>query len=409
MLPAAPLQSKSLARRLSGLLVLVALVGFTATAGLAQTFDIVQERNGLVNVFARMKAGRPTTIAYFGGSITAGAGSSDSNTKSWRALTTEWFRRQYPKTVITEVNAAIGGTGSDFGAFRLQQDVLEKKPDLVFVEFAVNDTGTSTDTVDRAIEGIVRHIRTADPTTEICFVYTLLQSMLPDLKQGKLPVSMFHHDVVAAHYHVAAINVGAAAADQINTAKLAWSDFSKDNCHPTDAGYALYTDVITTFLAQQSLHISRQPLPYRLIEPLRKDAWTNGQMALVTAHTPPPSGWHVEHAPPGRGWPDLVSASDPSAVPLEFKFTGDTIGVCFITGPDTGNLDYKIDAANWQPLRPFNSFAAQGPLLASRILSDNLQPGPHTIQLRPRADKDENSKGMVTRIAYFMTNEPPHP
>src|SRR5580700_9646575 len=112
-------------------LVLACLIAlaFGGPAAGSQTYSIAQERNGIVNVFARMKDGKPTTIAYFGGSITAGAGSSDSNKTSWRALTTAWFRRQYPNTQITEVDAAIGGTGSDFGAFRLQHDVLDKKPD----------------------------------------------------------------------------------------------------------------------------------------------------------------------------------------------------------------------------------------------------------------------------------------
>ena len=35
----------------------------------------------------------------------------------------------------------MGGTGSDLGVFRLQHDVLRQRPDLVFIEFAVNDAG----------------------------------------------------------------------------------------------------------------------------------------------------------------------------------------------------------------------------------------------------------------------------
>ena len=113
------------------LLVLILCYGSAQGQGLLP----IQERNGLINAFARMKAGKPTTIAYFGGSITEGAGASDANKTCWRAQTTAWFRRQYPKTAITEINAAIGVTGSTLGAFRLQRDVLDKKPDLVFVEF----------------------------------------------------------------------------------------------------------------------------------------------------------------------------------------------------------------------------------------------------------------------------------
>ena len=391
--------------RAHGLVVL----GFNCAAAEGQTFDVVQERNGIVNVFARLKDGKPTTIAYFGGSITAGAGASDSSKTSWRALTTAWFRRQYAKTQITEVNAAVGGTGSEFGAFRLQRDVLDKKPDLIFVEFAVNDTSTSAQTINRAMEGIVRHIRMADPTTEICFIYTLAQGMLPDFKQGKLPTSVFLHDVIAAHYHVSAVNVGAAAAEQINSGSLAWADFSKDTCHPTDAGYALYADTITSFLAQQTLHISREPLPYKLIEPLEPRAWSNGQMSPSSTLAPSKPGWSVEQAQPGRGLPNFAASKDPAAEPLEYRFTGDTIGICFALGPDTGNLDYKVDAADWEPLRTFDVFALEGTRLQSRVLAENLKTGVHTLFVRPRADKDDRSKGQYTRLAFFMTNEPLRP
>jgi lysophospholipase L1-like esterase len=37
------------------------------------------------------------------------------------------------------VNAGIGDTDSQYGALRVQRDVLSYNPDLVVVEFAVND------------------------------------------------------------------------------------------------------------------------------------------------------------------------------------------------------------------------------------------------------------------------------
>ena len=125
----------------------------------------LRARAGLANFFAKARAGGPVTVAYFGGSITAANG--------WRPQTTTWLQQRYPKAQFTEINAAIGGTGSDLGVFRLGQDVLAHRPDLVFVEFAVNDGGATPEQIYRCMEGIVRQIRRADPTTDICFVYTM--------------------------------------------------------------------------------------------------------------------------------------------------------------------------------------------------------------------------------------------
>lgn len=133
-------------------------------------------RSGLLNALARMKAGKEVRIAYLGGSITEQAG--------WRVKSLEWFRKQYPSARISEINAAIGGTGSDLGVFRLRHDVLQFKPDLLFVEFAVNDGGAPPDRIHKSMEGIVRQAWRDNLATDICFVYTLTEGMLGDLQSG---------------------------------------------------------------------------------------------------------------------------------------------------------------------------------------------------------------------------------
>src|SRR5438067_2039792 len=96
----------------------------------------VDARGGLPNFFA--KAEHPDgeiKVAYLGGSITAQAG--------YRVKSLAHFRTMFPEAKFSEINAAIGGTGSDLGVFRVKQDVLDQHPDLMFVEFAVNDGGSA--------------------------------------------------------------------------------------------------------------------------------------------------------------------------------------------------------------------------------------------------------------------------
>jgi hypothetical protein len=76
-------------------------------------------RNGLPNFFAKAMNGDSLRVAYFGGSITAQNG--------WRVASLDWLKVRFPKAIFTEINAAIGGTGSDFGVFRLKDHVLKFK------------------------------------------------------------------------------------------------------------------------------------------------------------------------------------------------------------------------------------------------------------------------------------------
>ena len=72
----------------------------------------VRAREGVGNFLAKLKAGKTVTVAYLGGSITA--------MKGWRNMTTDWLRKANTNAVVNEVHAAIGGTGSDLGVFRVE-------------------------------------------------------------------------------------------------------------------------------------------------------------------------------------------------------------------------------------------------------------------------------------------------
>ena len=77
------------------------------------------------------RASRPIKVAFLGGSVTR-------RPNCWRSQIMDLFRSTFPDVQWTEQNAAIGGTNSTFGAFRLDRHVLHREPDLLFVEFALN-------------------------------------------------------------------------------------------------------------------------------------------------------------------------------------------------------------------------------------------------------------------------------
>ena len=151
---------------------------------------------------------------------------------------------------IVEINAAISGTGSDYGACRLQGDVLVQHPDLVFMEYRVNG-GDKYEA--KSVEGIVRQIWKQNPRTDICFVYTIGQWMLKDLQAGKNSPFGSVMETVANAYGIPTIDLGVEIARREKEGSLVFKSdqpvegklvFSKDGVHPGDAGHDLYRDVI---------------------------------------------------------------------------------------------------------------------------------------------------------------------
>lgn len=234
-------------------------------------------RDGLPNVFRKLDAGEPIVIAYFGGSITSQNG--------WRPLSLNWFKDQYPGVAIDGINAAIGGTGSNLGVFRIDKDVLAAEPDLIFVEFAVNDSGADPRQIRRSMEGIVRKVWKADAETDICFVYTIKAEDTGRLVGGKMKRSASVMETVADHYGIPSVHLGyhvammekagklvmktdapmlQVAGDKLNEAAEFATDeqgriiFSKDGVHPyPETGHVLYAEALIRSLKQINNKMAR--------------------------------------------------------------------------------------------------------------------------------------------------------
>lgn len=92
----------------------------------------------------------PLSVVFIGGSLTSGdidyegTELTDWNMK-WPNTVLRFLAGLFPSRKISAYNAGVGGTGSQYGALRFQRDVLAHNPDLVFIEFSVNDCPPKAD------------------------------------------------------------------------------------------------------------------------------------------------------------------------------------------------------------------------------------------------------------------------
>lgn len=351
---------------------------------------------GLGRTFDKLTRWKHLTIGYLGGSITAGSGASNPETKSWRALTTKWFRDEFPNADIREINAAIGGTNSTLGAFRMERDLLSGRPDLVFIEFAVNDNGRNKEMVDRSIEGIVRHILAARPYTDIVMIYAVENPiMVPAYQSGKTPESVVAHQRVAEHYGLPSINVGRVLLDKIDAGEATWGDLAPDKCHPSDTGYALYADVIKSFLQKH-----RDDKPFQtdraLPEPLNPNPFDRCKM--IEAQSLDAPGWtKMDSLMPERF--SRVIASDKAGTELVFPFSGSMVGAYLLSTQDGGDFEWSIDGGKTERTSTWTS----NPTIAHDVLlGDNLAPGSHVLRIKVLGEKQPDSKGTWVRIGAMV-------
>jgi lysophospholipase L1-like esterase len=103
-------------------------------------------------------ANRTVNLVFHGHSVPAGYFKTpDVKTlEAYPHLVVRDLRALYPTSVINVIVTAIGGENSVQGAKRFEDDVLTHKPDVVFIDYALNDRGVSLDEAKSAWELMIR-------------------------------------------------------------------------------------------------------------------------------------------------------------------------------------------------------------------------------------------------------------
>jgi len=358
-------------------------------------------RDGLGNVFAKLNAGEDVKIAYFGGSITAAGG--------WRVQTLKWLQQTYPDAKVSEINAAIGGTGSNLGVFRFGQDVLKHKPDLIFVEFSVNDGGAPPDRIWQAMDGIVRQAWRADPTIDICYVYTFRVGYEKDLDQGLCPRAAGADEMLAEYYGIPSINMALHTAEMAREGKLVFTPpkdaegnaaptpegvmlFSRDGVHPLTEAHQMYTDIIAAALKQ--MEPDATPGAHTLKAPFVEDNWEKAKMVPLEPEMLS-SGWRKLSPDEGLGkrfnhfMPELWEATEPGEE-IAFKFKGTYASLYDLVGPDGGQLVATIDGETAGPRPRFDKYCTYHRIATFGIRS-GLEDAVHEVSVRIHPEQPDRS------------------
>ncbi|WP_372724624.1 GDSL-type esterase/lipase family protein [Novipirellula sp.] len=378
---------------------------FVANAGLVcadnPTFapvkaELVRPRDGLGNVLAKLREGKPVRIGYLGGSITAASG--------WRVKTREWFAKEFPQSDVSEIHAAIGGTGSDLGVFRVERDALRHKPDLLFVEFAVNDGGAAPEQIWKAMEGIVRQTWAANSRTDICFVYTYRTGYENDLRKGFSPRAASAMELLADHYGIPSINFAKQIVELEAAGKLVFQSdepagngvipFSKDGVHPLDAGHEIYAEIVADAIHQISK--TSEPIDHepKLEKPFVEDHLQAAKMVPIAKKMLSPEWKQLAEDDTlskrfGNRMGTLWEATEPGSK-LTFRFRGSSVKLYDLLGPDGGQLIITVDGKRMPKVVPrFDSYCTYHRIATVQV-AGGLDPNQvHTVTVEVDSEQPD--------------------
>lgn len=104
---------------------------------------------------------RTINLVFHGHSVPSGYWSNQEvhTLDSYPYILLGSLKKEYPKAVINIIVTAIGGENAERGEARFSTDVLPHRPDVIFIDYALNDLGLGLDRANVAWEQMIRQAK----------------------------------------------------------------------------------------------------------------------------------------------------------------------------------------------------------------------------------------------------------
>ncbi len=239
--------------------------------------------------------GEEVTLAFIGGSITQGAGAVPIHTQCYAYQTYRAFADRFGSGDNVHFRkAGVGGTPSELGVVRFDKDVMrgeESAPDIVVVEFAVNDEGDETK--GDCYESLVRKILKLPGHPAVVLLFAVFADDW-NLQERLMKVGI--------HYELPMVSIKDAVTPQFRLKNgegrvLSKNQFFYDIFHPSNAGHRIMTDCLMNLFAcvganmkegksmedSAELHLKKQPVIGSTFESIKLlDRNTNRDAAQIS-------------------------------------------------------------------------------------------------------------------------------
>lgn len=335
---------------------------------------------------SKAERGEETTLVYLGASITMQK--KELIDRGYADSSFRYFKERFaPNGKINYINSGMNGTTSMIGLMRLERDVLKFNPDIVFVEFSVND---SKDSIHReTYESLIVRILESDNKPAVVLLF--LQSEGGYTCQG-------HMQVIGEHYHLPMISVCDAIQAEIAAGRMSWSGYADDNIHPHIKG----NDLIAKFIANYYETVSVEEIEEDIelpIEPFYGAAFKNIHL-LDNNNLKVLSTGGFQKAPtipafPGGWIRNKQSENDPFKFNLRFK---DLFIIYKEVGDITeGSINVYVDSQLVGTYSGYRTFGWNNP--AARLVYVNDTSSEHLVEIS-MANEDEAKSFSLLAFGY---------
>lgn len=353
--------------------------------------------NYFSNVFKKIETDKILNIVYLGGSITMGCAASCEENR-YVNISAKWWNKKFPDAEINFFNAGIGATTSEFGCARACEHVLDKNPDLVFVEFSVNDDNTPffMETYESLIRILLKH-----PSVK---AVALISNLFYDTGRNAQGI----HFNTAMNYDLPMISVRNYIYPQIISGEINTADYTDDMLHPKDIGHKTIAELIENLLEREYEYYNKADIK-EPVKPALNDKFTDSRYEnykRLQNHNCSPicqgftKDTHIEEKfsnPFKNGWlghkkgDKIIFEIDSPVISIQWKRTINKPAPMAYAQIDNGKkilLDANFEE-NW------------GDLCCLTTLADDLPKGKHTLTIEIISEGKKDNDFMLISVLTF--------
>ncbi len=248
----------------------------------------------------------------------------------------EALQDAYPQYRWTLHNRGVGGTGSWWALLRLQGDAVDLRPEVVVLDFTVNDYDHPHHR--RQAEALIRRLRAELPGARLAAVL-FLQVADPegqDPANLKEPVRQAWL-ALCAHYGVPYADYAAEVQRAAAAGERSLGELFADPTHPNDAGHTLAAQLLGAVLGGGFLRAGMRPLP-------AERCFDNGEYehAPLLLDADQNAGLSGSWTPAGSG----LTSSQPGAA-IAFEAVCQSFGLDCNYGEGAALVEYRVDGGEW--------------------------------------------------------------
>ena len=197
---------------------------------------------------AKLREGKTISVVSLGGSITTGHQARPPDSAGWARHVNNWFQGKAresggcePVGSVEFHNSGASGTDSAFASIRVRDHVLAYNPDLVIVEYAVNDQWLDSRVRRRSFEGLIR--RLLEGSDRAIVLIALNEKGDPE-KSNCVPKVRREQAEIGSYYNIPVL----AWADWVKPCE--WDNYfsGEETIHPNNEGHVSIASGIIRFL-----------------------------------------------------------------------------------------------------------------------------------------------------------------